>query len=87
MYTHHEASFNPASDFDLVANGIQNVWICQMGSEATDGSFDQFKDNLLQSNVNHNVFPLGFHLIFLTYVVMLFRLKFHFHTMIVLLNV
>ena len=56
MYTYHEASFNPASDFDLVANGIQNVWICQMGSEATDGSFDQFKDNLLQSNVNHNVF-------------------------------
>ena len=52
MYTHHEASFNPDSDFDLVANGIQNVWICQMGSEATDGSFDQFKDNLLQSKVS-----------------------------------
>ena len=52
MYTHHEASFNPDSDFDLVANGIQNVWICQLGSGATDGSFDQFKDNLLQSKVS-----------------------------------
>ena len=66
MYTYHEASFNPASDFDLVANGIQNVWICQMGSEATDGSFDQFKDNLLQSKVSQ-WFSLLFQGIFLIY--------------------
>ena len=51
MFTYHEAKYNSGSDFDLVADGIQNVWICKVGSESTDGSFEEFKNQLLESKV------------------------------------
>ena len=51
MFTYHEANYNSGSDFDLVANGIQNVWICKVGSKSTDGSFEEFKNQLLESKV------------------------------------
>ena len=51
MYSYHKAYYNAASDNDLVADGIQNVWICQVGSENNDGSFIQFIDKLTKSKV------------------------------------
>ena len=51
MYSYHEATFSHEFEYDLIAKGIQNVWICQIGSENTDGSFNEFIDTLLQSEV------------------------------------
>ena len=56
MYSYHNTSFNTGSDNDLVAEGIQNVWICQVGSENTDGSFAQFIDKLTKSKVTFITF-------------------------------
>ncbi|TRY69923.1 hypothetical protein TCAL_02356 [Tigriopus californicus] len=36
---------------DLVAPGIQNVWICEVGSKAMNNSFDDFKYKLKASTV------------------------------------
>ena len=51
MFTYHEARYNQDTDFDLVADGIQNVWICKVGSKNLDGSFEEFKKQLLESKV------------------------------------
>ena len=51
MFTYHEARYNQDSHFDLVADGIQNVWICKVGSKNLDGSFEEFKKQLLESKV------------------------------------
>ena len=37
--------------YDLIAPGIQNVWICQVGSKDVYGSFEGFKENILNSTV------------------------------------
>jgi hypothetical protein len=31
---------------ELRSYGLQNVWVCQMGREATDGTFDSFRKNI-----------------------------------------
>ena len=55
MFTYHEAKYNQDSDFDLVADGIQNVWICKVGSKSLDGSFEEFKNQLLESKVRNKL--------------------------------
>ena len=49
MYSHKMANFE--SDYDLVALGIQNVWICEVGSKEVHGSFENFTSFILNSSV------------------------------------
>ena len=49
MYSHKLANFE--SDYDLVALGIQNVWICEVGSKEMHGSFENFTASILNSAV------------------------------------
>ena len=42
------------SDFvgrELIASGSENVWICHVGDQERDGSFDYFAGTILNSNV------------------------------------
>ena len=55
MYSYQLAEFAEGSSYDLVAPGIQNVWICQVGSYDTDGTFDDFKNKLLASKANTSI--------------------------------
>ena len=51
MYSDKTAEFQEDRLFDLVAMGVQNVWICEVGSKATDSSFEAFMDRLISSQV------------------------------------
>ena len=51
MYSDKPAEFLDDRMFDLVALGVQNVWICEVGSEDTDGSFEAFQQRLTASKV------------------------------------
>ena len=50
MYSNKLANFE--SDYDLVALGIQNVWICEVGSKEMHGSFENFTTFILNSSVS-----------------------------------
>ena len=54
MYSHKLANFE--SDYDLVALGIQNVWICEVGSKEMHGSFENFTASILNSAVCFRLF-------------------------------
>ena len=60
MYSNKLANFE--SDYDLVALGIQNVWICEVGSKEMHGSFENFTTFILNSSVSiyFPTFLLGF---------------------------
>lgn len=49
MYSNKLANFE--SDYDLVALGIQNVWICEVGSKEMHGSFENFTTFILNSSI------------------------------------
>ncbi len=36
---------------DIISLGLENVWICEFGSKALNVSYDNFKQNLMGSNV------------------------------------
>jgi hypothetical protein len=36
---------------ELVAEGAENIWICEMGRSAVDGSFDAFRERILAAGV------------------------------------
>lgn len=57
----HHIRKNP-EDFDreVIALGKQNVWICQMGREATDGSFADFMQALLDARLVINDMDIEF---------------------------
>ena len=55
MYSYQQAEFAEGSFYDLVAPGIQNVWICQVGSYDTDGTFDEFRNKLLASKAKTSI--------------------------------
>ena len=40
-----------ASDTEIIANGAQNIWICQMGRKAEDGAFADFVENVSAAEV------------------------------------
>ncbi len=47
-------TWNPADfvdDADLVAQGVENVWIAEVGSSSLNGTFDEFKQTLGNSEV------------------------------------
>ena len=50
LYTDHQAAFYETLN-DLVALGVQNVWICEVGSLEMYGSFENFKTMVLNSKV------------------------------------
>ncbi len=37
----------PDAHRELRSPGLQNVWLCQMGAESTDGSFEEFRRAVL----------------------------------------
>ena len=51
MYSDKAAEFQDDRLFDLVAMGVQNVWICEVGSKATDATFEEFQERLISSKV------------------------------------
>ena len=51
MYSDKAAEFQDDRLFDLVAMGVQNVWICEVGSKATDANFEEFQNRLILSKV------------------------------------
>lgn len=48
---------NPQDPFvhDAVSKGIKNIWICQMGNKAKDGSFESFRAAILKAELKLNV--------------------------------
>lgn len=42
------------SDTEIIAEGAQNIWICQMGREAEDGAFEQFVESVSAAAVSFN---------------------------------
>ncbi len=54
IYSHLEPEKGP--DNDVVASGIENVWICEFGSKSLNSSYENFKQNLMGSNVKLNLF-------------------------------
>ncbi len=62
LYTANEASFSPnASTSDLVSPGVHNIWICEVGSQTLNGTFEEFMTTLTDSTVNNiHVFNLKF---------------------------
>lgn len=55
LFSYNEATFRTPGEWeeyrDLVAPGIQNVWICEVGSKAMNNSFEDFKARLKASTV------------------------------------
>jgi hypothetical protein len=54
MKSYNKVNFEPSinrTGRDFVAPGVQNVWICEVGSETLNGSFADFSENLLASKV------------------------------------
>ena len=83
MYSDKAAEFQDDRLFDLVAMGVQNVWICEVGSKATDANFEEFQNRLISSKVKVNKYEaFSYHLI----VIMFPRLKSATLTMTVLSN-
>lgn len=48
------------NDYELRANGKKNVWIVELGSQAEDGSFDAFVNNILAAPLEIQHLPIGF---------------------------
>lgn len=42
-----EVTHGPDAHRELRSSGLQNVWLCQMGAEGTDGSFEDFRRAVL----------------------------------------
>ena len=42
-----EEKENPEKKAEIIAEGKRNVWICELGSAAENGSFEQFMDGIL----------------------------------------
>ncbi len=53
MFSWNSAEF--VDDTDLVAEGIENVWIAEVGSASLNGSFENFKQNLEDSTVSWDI--------------------------------
>lgn len=44
---HWQAEEGPDKDREIIAPGTQNIWICELGREAADGSFGEFMGRIL----------------------------------------
>ena len=58
LYSDNHAEFaadENSDDYELVAHGIQNVWICEVGSAALNGSFEEFSQTLRTSQVFNGI--------------------------------
>jgi len=53
LYSQYPYRWNTASSEknELITDGKENIWICQMGDRATDGSFDSFISSMLRTKV------------------------------------
>lgn len=54
LYSHLPYSWvdtGPDANQEIVAPGYQNVWICQLGRRAIDGSFEAFVESLSQASI------------------------------------
>ena len=63
LYSHQPAAFQTEgeeADKDLVAPGLMNVWICEMGRSQENGSFQRFVKDLSQTEVAFGNLSLSF---------------------------
>ena len=81
MYSDKLAGFE-TNDNDLVSHGVQNVWICEVGSKEIHGSFENFKAMVLTSSVRKFEVTLSIY----NRQYFQHRLKWHTHMKIALLN-
>lgn len=44
----------PWKDRELIAPGTKNIWICELGRRAKDGTFEQFIDRISQARIETN---------------------------------
>lgn len=57
LYSHQPYQWQtegPDAGQEVIAPGLQNVWICQMGRKAVDGSFESFIAGIVQSPLEVN---------------------------------
>ena len=54
LYSALKADFWPGTNFDIVAAGTENVYICEFGSKSLNGSYEEFKQMLNDSQVTIN---------------------------------
>lgn len=40
------------ADTEIIVEGVQNIWICQMGRQAEDGTFEQFIDTISSAELS-----------------------------------
>jgi hypothetical protein len=46
---------------EVIALGSQNIWICQMGGRAVDGSFEEFRQRILDAKLATDGMTVEFH--------------------------
>ena len=62
LYSHNETRWElfEGKKVDLIADGRQNIWICEMGNQKEWKSFDAFKKAILSSNVVCDGLSVGY---------------------------
>jgi len=63
LYSHNPAEWavqEPESGYELISDGMQNVWICELGSQADNGDYETFKDDILQADIDYDGFTVTY---------------------------
>ena len=50
----------PDKDREVIAQGVRNIWICELGRKATDGAFDAFADRICRAEIASNGLSVRF---------------------------
>jgi len=50
----------PDKDREVIAQGVRNIWICELGRKATDGAFDTFVDRICRAEIASNGLSVRF---------------------------
>jgi hypothetical protein len=50
----------PDKDREVIAQGVRNIWICELGRKATDGAFDAFVDRICRAEITSNGLSVRF---------------------------
>ncbi|MDC7231631.1 MAG: hypothetical protein PQJ58_00240 [Spirochaetales bacterium] len=57
LYSHqswHWQTEGEEKDKEVIADGLKNIWICEMGRKAVDGSFEEFRTKIGRAEVKIN---------------------------------
>jgi hypothetical protein len=52
LYSMHPTEWSVANDYELICNFQDNVWIVEMGDVKNNGTFESFKQGLLNAQIN-----------------------------------